>query len=186
MFDRIASRCVTAAVTRTRSAFQGREARRLSISPRERPSCDGTRPQHIAIRAPTDARSYSTGEERGYLEPRVQQVGTPLNTLDCGTLFIVKVPAIGNGVEHGKIYEWHKRTGDQVELGELICVIETDQVAGVVVETVGNEGKGSKNASLSTAGCKVNVGGDLIIIRQDDEPEEGDEDAEAEDGQEEE
>ncbi|CDR96616.1 biotin-requiring enzyme family protein, putative [Babesia bigemina] len=176
MFDRITSRCVTAAVTRTRSTFQGREARRLSISPRERPGCDATRPQNIAIRASNDARSYSTGDERGYLEPRVQHLGTPLNSLDCGTLFIVKVPTIGNGVEHGKIHEWHKRRGDQVDLGELICVIETDQVR--VDSMARHRYEGVCEGALTGCrycgrdGCKVNVGGDLIIIRQDEEADE--------------
>ncbi|EDO07891.1 Biotin-requiring enzyme family protein [Babesia bovis T2Bo] len=104
-------------------------------------------------------RTHSTVDAKGLLQPKNDELGTPVDT---GTLFIVKVPHIGRDVKHSKIQQWHKQRGDEVDVGDLICVLETDQVlvnvqsqlSGTIVETVGNEG------------CRVKVGADLIIIRR--------------------
>ncbi|GFE52965.1 dihydrolipoamide acyltransferase [Babesia ovis] len=111
-----------------------------------------------------ESKSQPASDDKGALEPKFDALSAPL---DPGKLFIVKVPHIGNGITHGKIHEWHKQKGDHIDVGDLLCIIETDQVlvkvqsqfAGTVVETVGNEG------------CKVSVGADLTIIRRIEETE---------------
>ncbi|ORM41838.1 Dihydrolipoyllysine-residue succinyltransferase component of 2-oxoglutarate dehydrogenase complex [Babesia sp. Xinjiang] len=130
-----------------------------------------TTPHDIAVTSDVTLRTHSTVDAKGLIEPKVQTTRSPL---DCGTLFIVKVPHIGNGITQGKIQQWYKQKGDHVDVGELICVIETEQVlvkvqsqfAGIVVENVGNEG------------CKVRVGADLLIIRSTEETEDEVEDEE--------
>ncbi|GIX61751.1 CS domain protein, putative [Babesia caballi] len=166
--EAILPRCAAAFAAVTRSAFCAHAIRRFT-SPVERPPSwlAGT-PASIASTRLGVTRFHTASDARGCLEPTVETLDRQHSPLDCGTLFVVKVPAIGNGITHGKIHEWHKRTGDHVDVGDLICVLETEQVygkvhsqvAGVIVETVGNEG------------CRVRVGGDLTIIRKDEEPEE--------------
>lgn len=62
-------------------------------------------------------------------------------------MFEVRVPAVGESVSEGEVYQWHKATGDFVELDEVLVEIETDKAtveivaekAGVV-EVVAKEG----------------------------------------------
>lgn len=37
------------------------------------------------------------------------------------------MPALSPTMEHGTIVKWHKKEGDEVEEGDLVCEIETDK-----------------------------------------------------------
>ncbi|KAK1444986.1 hypothetical protein BgAZ_108920 [Babesia gibsoni] len=74
-------------------------------------------------------QSQSHAELKDALQPAPQNVDRLQTPLDTGTLFVVKVPTLAKNINHGKIHEWHKSVGDHVEAGDLLCVIETEQVA---------------------------------------------------------
>lgn len=40
---------------------------------------------------------------------------------------LIPMPALSPTMEHGTIVKWHKKEGDEVEEGDLICEIETDK-----------------------------------------------------------
>ena len=60
----------------------------------------------------------------------------------------VKMPSLGYDMEEGKVQNWLKAVGDQVERGEPIAEIETDKTtvemeamaAGTLAEIVADEG----------------------------------------------
>uniref|UniRef100_A0A0R3S218 Lipoyl-binding domain-containing protein n=1 Tax=Elaeophora elaphi TaxID=1147741 RepID=A0A0R3S218_9BILA len=40
---------------------------------------------------------------------------------------LIAMPALSPTMEHGTIVKWHKKEGDEVEEGDLVCEIETDK-----------------------------------------------------------
>ncbi|KAL3985560.1 Biotin-requiring enzyme family protein [Acanthocheilonema viteae] len=40
---------------------------------------------------------------------------------------LIQMPALSPTMEHGTIVKWHKKEGDEVEEGDLVCEIETDK-----------------------------------------------------------
>ena len=52
--------------------------------------------------------------------------------------FEVRVPAVGESVQEGDIYKWHKNEGDYVELDEVLVELETDKATvELVAEAAG-------------------------------------------------
>lgn len=47
--------------------------------------------------------------------------------------FEVKVPAVGESVQEGEIYKWHKSNGDFVELDDVLVELETDKATVEIV-----------------------------------------------------
>ncbi|VDM09875.1 unnamed protein product [Wuchereria bancrofti] len=62
-------------------------------------------------------RLYSSGMLR---LKRLRQLSLPEHRL-------IQMPALSPTMEHGTIVKWHKKEGDEVEEGDLICEIETDK-----------------------------------------------------------
>jgi 2-oxoglutarate dehydrogenase E2 component (dihydrolipoamide succinyltransferase) len=60
----------------------------------------------------------------------------------------MQVPAMGDSISEGTIAVWHKKAGDQVEMDEILCEVETDKVtveirapdAGVITDLCAEEG----------------------------------------------
>ncbi|KAA8492648.1 Dihydrolipoyllysine-residue succinyltransferase component [Porphyridium purpureum] len=63
--------------------------------------------------------------------------------------FVVEVPHMGESITEATVIEWSKKTGDVVEMDEVICQLETDKVTvdvrapkrGLLVETLAAEGE---------------------------------------------
>lgn len=52
--------------------------------------------------------------------------------------FEVKVPAVGESVQEGQIYKWHKKSGDYVNRDDVMVELETDKATvEIVAETSG-------------------------------------------------
>ena len=52
--------------------------------------------------------------------------------------FEVRVPAVGESVQEGEIYKWHKQNGDFVELDDVLVELETDKATvEIVAEAAG-------------------------------------------------
>lgn len=77
----------------------------------------------------------------------------------------VKVPSVGESVQEGSIYKWHKNTGEYVEMDDVIVELETDKAtveivaeASGVIETMRDEGDtvnvGDTLAKIDTAAAK--------------------------------
>ncbi len=71
----------------------------------------------------------------------------------------VKVPAVGESVQEGMIYEWHKNDGDFVELDDVLVELETDKATVEVVSEASGVFKRLKNE-----GDTVQVGDVLATI----------------------
>ena len=60
----------------------------------------------------------------------------------------VKIPKLGLTVTEAQIVEWHKKIGDPVTEGEILCVIDVDKssvelpspASGTVAEIIGQVG----------------------------------------------
>lgn len=76
--------------------------------------------------------------------------------------FEVRVPAVGESVQEGEIYKWHKNDGDFVELDEVLVELETDKATVEIVA------EASGKISLKVAeGDTVTVGDLLANIDTD-------------------
>lgn len=79
--------------------------------------------------------------------------------------YIFKFPDIGEGLEEGTINQWYVKKGQEVEVGDPLCNMETDKVAtdipspkaGVIVALFGKEGE------------TINVGDPLVEIELEGE-----------------
>jgi len=73
----------------------------------------------------------------------------------------MKVPAVGESITEVTISSWLKKTGDRVELDEVLCEIESDKAtfeltaeAGGVLTTIAKEGE---TISIGDPICKIEV-----------------------------
>lgn len=71
------------------------------------------------------------------------------------SVFEVKVPAVGESVQEGEVYKWHKADGDMVELDDVLVELETDKAtveivaeSSGVLERVAQEGDTVKVGDL--------------------------------------
>jgi 2-oxoglutarate dehydrogenase E2 component (dihydrolipoamide succinyltransferase) len=73
---------------------------------------------------------------------------------------IIPVPAMGDSISEGTVVTWHKAVGDQVEMDEVLCEVETDKVT---VEIRAPD-SGVIQELYAKAGDTVLVGKDLIKL----------------------
>ena len=73
----------------------------------------------------------------------------------------MKVPAVGESITEETISSWLKKTGDRVELDEVLCEIESDKAtfeltaeAGGILTTIAKEGE---TISIGEPICKIEV-----------------------------
>jgi 2-oxoglutarate dehydrogenase E2 component (dihydrolipoamide succinyltransferase) len=77
----------------------------------------------------------------------------------------IKVPTVGESISEVVIARWNKKTGDYVEMDELLCELESDKAtfelnaeAAGILTTNGNEGDtikvGDLIASIDTSAAK--------------------------------
>jgi len=73
---------------------------------------------------------------------------------------IIPVPAMGDSISEGTVVTWHKAVGDQVEMDEVLCEVETDKVT---VEIRAPD-SGVIQELFAKAGDTVLVGKDLVKL----------------------
>jgi pyruvate dehydrogenase E2 component (dihydrolipoamide acetyltransferase) len=73
---------------------------------------------------------------------------------------VIPLPHMGVSVEEGTVIEWHKRVGEEVAEGELICEISTDKVDTEIMSPA----SGTLTKILAEAGDTVAVGGALAEL----------------------
>ena len=73
--------------------------------------------------------------------------------------FEVRVPAVGESVQEGEIYKWHKSEGDFVELDDVLVELETDKATVEIVA----EASGVISLKINE-GDTVTVGDLLAVI----------------------
>ena len=47
--------------------------------------------------------------------------------------FEVKVPSVGESVQEGEVYKWHKANGDYVNMDDVLVELETDKATVEIV-----------------------------------------------------
>lgn len=88
-------------------------------------------------------------------------------------LLEIKVPTVGESISEVTIARWNKKTGDYVEMDDLICELESDKAtfelnaeAAGVLTTVGNEGDtikvGEVIAKIDTSSEKSKVNSNYV------------------------
>lgn len=70
------------------------------------------------------------------------------------------MPKYGDGMEEGKLVEWHKKEGDSVKAGDILCSIETDKA----VQEMEAEKDGTLAGVLVSEGESVAVGATIAAI----------------------
>ncbi|MBS1880616.1 MAG: hypothetical protein JST31_13980, partial [Actinobacteria bacterium] len=70
------------------------------------------------------------------------------------------MPHMGVSVEEGTVIEWHKRVGEEVAEGELICEVSTDKVDTEIVSPAA----GTLTRIVAEAGDTVAVGAPLAEL----------------------
>ena len=76
------------------------------------------------------------------------QISKRFMAVTGGEAAVIPVPAMGDSISEGTIAVWHKKAGDQVEMDEILCEVETDKVtveirapdAGVITDLCAAEG----------------------------------------------
>lgn len=72
----------------------------------------------------------------------------------------ILMPSLGQTVEEISIQEWLVKVGDRIELGQPLCIVETDK-AQLEVESVA---EGRLVQILEEAGAMVEVGAPIAEI----------------------
>jgi len=73
----------------------------------------------------------------------------------------VKVPAVGESITSGIVSVWHKKSGDDVKVGDALFTLETDKVSTEIAA--------EKNGVLQTKvaeGAEVNIGQVVAVIEE--------------------
>lgn len=72
----------------------------------------------------------------------------------------VFMPKYGDGMEEGRLVEWHKKEGDSVSVGDILCSVETDKA----VQEMEAEAEGTLAGVIVSEGESVPVGAMLAAI----------------------
>ncbi|MCF0054707.1 2-oxoglutarate dehydrogenase complex dihydrolipoyllysine-residue succinyltransferase [Dyadobacter sp. CY356] len=106
--------------------------------------------------APVAAPAPEKAEEKTPAAP-AEAVSAP-----AGKIYEMKVPAVGESITEVTIASWSKKDGDQVELDEIICELESDKAtfelpseAAGTLRIVGQEGD---TLSIGAVICTIEVG----------------------------
>ena len=73
----------------------------------------------------------------------------------------VKVPAVGESITSGIVSVWHKKSGDDVKVGDALFTLETDKVSTEIAA--------EKNGVLQTKvseGAEVKIGQVVAVIEE--------------------
>lgn len=74
--------------------------------------------------------------------------------------FVEKVPDLGDSISEGTVVEWHKSIGDQVEVDDVVCTLETDKVSVDIRSTA----SGALVELNFEEGDTVQVGDSLLTV----------------------
>lgn len=95
--------------------------------------------------------------------------------------FEVRVPAVGESVQEGEIYKWHKKTGDVVNRDDVLLELETDKAtveivaeAAGLLEILANEGQtvhvGDMIARIASDGAAASTSAKAPAKSKKEEP----------------
>ncbi|KAK4267748.1 hypothetical protein QN277_024488 [Acacia crassicarpa] len=106
----------------------------------------------------------STNQEVTYEERTPESTSTTINTSELPPHILLEMPALSPTMNQGNIAKWRKKEGDKIEVGDILCEIETDK-ATLEFETL-EEGYLAK--ILAPEGSKdVAVGQPIAITVED-------------------
>ncbi|KAK9124004.1 hypothetical protein Sjap_013606 [Stephania japonica] len=71
--------------------------------------------------------NLSSGSDLKEEESTNQNLGTEATSADLSPHQVVEMPALSPTMNHGNITKWRKKEGDKIEVGDVICEIETDK-----------------------------------------------------------
>ncbi|KAK9158762.1 hypothetical protein Scep_005336 [Stephania cephalantha] len=71
--------------------------------------------------------NLSSGSDLKEEESTNQNLGTEATSTDLPPHQVVEMPALSPTMNHGNITKWRKKEGDKIEVGDVICEIETDK-----------------------------------------------------------
>ena len=70
------------------------------------------------------------------------------------------MPSLGETVDEGKVIKWHKKVGDQIKDGDILCEVETDKTAAEIPSTV----NGTLTEIIAPEGETISVGGKIATV----------------------
>src|SRR5712691_10360748 len=73
----------------------------------------------------------------------------------------VKVPAVGESISSGIVSVWHKKSGEQVKVGDPLFTLETDKVSTEIVAE-----KAGVLQTLVAEGAEVKIGEVVAEIQE--------------------
>ena len=70
------------------------------------------------------------------------------------------MPSLGETVDEGKVIKWHKKVGDQIKDGDILCEVETDKTAAEIPSTI----NGILIEITASEGETIPVGGKIATV----------------------
>lgn len=75
----------------------------------------------------TDIKDDAIGEQQEKNEDRAQASSVEINSSKLPPHIVLEMPALSPTMNQGNIATWRKKEGDKIEVGDVICEIETDK-----------------------------------------------------------
>ncbi|XP_038884738.1 dihydrolipoyllysine-residue acetyltransferase component 1 of pyruvate dehydrogenase complex, mitochondrial isoform X2 [Benincasa hispida] len=75
----------------------------------------------------TDIKDDAEGEQQDKNEDRAQASSVEINSSKLPPHIVLEMPALSPTMNQGNIATWRKKEGDKIEVGDVICEIETDK-----------------------------------------------------------
>ncbi|XP_054787843.1 dihydrolipoyllysine-residue acetyltransferase component 1 of pyruvate dehydrogenase complex, mitochondrial [Prosopis cineraria] len=69
----------------------------------------------------------STSQEVAHEERKPESTSTTINTSELPPHILLGMPALSPTMNQGNIAKWRKKEGDKIEVGDILCEIETDK-----------------------------------------------------------
>ncbi|KAI3947157.1 hypothetical protein MKW92_031735 [Papaver armeniacum] len=76
---------------------------------------------------PSDISGNSEEKEPKEEASATKDVGTQISTADLPPHAVLDMPALSPTMNQGNIVNWRKKEGDKIEVGDILCEIETDK-----------------------------------------------------------
>ncbi|XP_019461757.1 PREDICTED: dihydrolipoyllysine-residue acetyltransferase component 1 of pyruvate dehydrogenase complex, mitochondrial-like isoform X1 [Lupinus angustifolius] len=105
-----------------------------------------------------------TGQDTTNEETKLESTSTKINASELPPHILLEMPALSPTMDQGNIVKWRKKEGDKIEVGDILCEIETDK-ATLEFETL-EEGYLAK--ILVPEGSKEVAVGQAIAITVED------------------
>ncbi|KAE9589835.1 hypothetical protein Lal_00021650 [Lupinus albus] len=105
-----------------------------------------------------------TGQDTKDEETKLESTSTKINASELPPHILLEMPALSPTMDQGNIVKWRKQEGDKIEVGDILCEIETDK-ATLEFETL-EEGYLAK--ILVPEGSKEVAVGQAIAITVED------------------